>query len=62
MFLHQLSWIRHLQGITESGVFAVLKCLCLQADSFHKARNGRHKGWRQLYRSIHHKAGRHMHL
>jgi len=51
------------QGIAKSVVFAVsLKCLCLQADNFHKARNGRQKGWRHLYRSINHKAGRHMHL
>ncbi|KAL0026489.1 hypothetical protein WJX77_002385 [Trebouxia sp. C0004] len=33
-----------------------------QADNFHKVRNGMQKGWRQLYRTINHKAGRHMHL
>ena len=51
-----------LQGITKNVVFAVLKRLYLQADNFHKVRNGRQKGWRQLCRSIKHKAGRHMHL
>ncbi|DBA67065.1 TPA: hypothetical protein ACH3X2_001395 [Trebouxia sp. C0005] len=34
----------------------------IQADNLYKARSGRQKGWRQLYRSINHKAGRHMHL
>lgn len=50
------------ESVDTTGMATAAMPPAVQADNFHKARTGRQKVWRQLYRSMNLKASRHMPL